>query len=111
MLSIAGSSASLTISAVRPRIAQHVPVVGRLPERVQRDRHGADLDRAEEAVDELGAVEQQQQHPLLGPHAEAAQRVAEAVDAPQQLVVGDPLVAALDRDVGAAPIATWRSTK
>ena len=54
----------------RPAVVQDVLVVGRLPQRVDRHRHRADLDRAEEAVGELRAVEQQQQDALFDAHLE-----------------------------------------
>ena len=76
-------------AARRAGIPHHVSVVVRLPQRVQRHRHGAHLDRAEEAVDELGAVVNQQQHALFRPHREAAQRAGEAVHLVQELFVGD----------------------
>ena len=87
----------------RTRIVNDVLIVGRLPQRVQRNRHRARLDRAEEAVDEIGAVEEKQQDALLGPDVDSAQRTAEPIHASQHLVVGDTGVAAFDRDVRAAP--------
>src|SRR2546425_7537984 len=82
----------------RTRVANHVLIVGRLPERVQRHRHRARFDRAEEAVRELGSVEEQQQHTFFRPHAETAQRAAEAVHLVEELLVRDPAIAALDGD-------------
>src|SRR5207249_6194886 len=50
--------------------ASDVRVVGRLPQCVERNRNRARLDRAEEAVDERRAVEEQQEHALFGTNAE-----------------------------------------
>ena len=81
-------------------------VVGRLPERIDRDRNGADLDRAEERDVEERRIEQQEQDALFGPHVEfPAQRAAEAVDELAQLAVGDTPLAALDCDMAAASFA------
>ena len=62
-------------------------------------RHAADLDRTEETVQELGRVREQQQYPLFRTHAELAKRIAYAVRPLQQLLIADPLVAALDRNL------------
>ena len=87
------------------RVVQHVPVVRRRPERVQGNRHGADLDRTKEAVHERRTVGEQQDDPFPGPDVQCrAQRATEPIRACQHLRVGDPLVAAFDRDVVAAPV-------
>ena len=88
------------------RIVEDVAILGGLPQRVDRNRHRADLDRAEEAAGEVRRIEQQQRDPLFPPHAEmVAQRAAGAVDALQQLLKRDALVAALDGDLRAAAFA------
>jgi hypothetical protein len=84
-------------------VVQDVLVVGRLPQRVGRHRDGADLDRAKKRVDELRAVEQQQQDALLDAHVEhVAQGVAESIDVVEHLTIRDPLGPKLDGDVAAA---------
>ncbi len=84
------------------RILNHVRVVGRLPQRVERNRHGADLDRTEKTVRERGPVEHQQQDAVLRPDAERAQRRSGAVHVAQQVVVRDALISTFDRDAAAA---------
>ena len=55
---------------------------------VDHHRNGARLQDAEERADELGAVRQGDQHPLLAPDVEATQRVGESVGEALYLVVG-----------------------
>src|SRR5207247_10507323 len=89
----------------RPRMVENVSVIGRLPQRVDRNGYSADLDRAKEAVRERRAVEQQEDDALLGPDAEPiAQRAAAPVDAVQKLPVRDTLIAAFDGDRRAAAL-------
>ena len=91
----------------RARVVQDVLVVVGLEQRAGRNRHRADLDRAEEAGDILRAVEQQEQHAFFDAHAERiAQGIAEAIDAVEHLAVGDARVARvhLDRDALAAAL-------
>ena len=65
----------------RARVVEDEFVVSGRPERVDRNRHGADLDRAEEAVDHLRRIEHQQQDALFRTHAEPlAKRRAHAID-------------------------------
>ena len=79
-------------------IVENVAVVGRLPQRVQRDRHGADLDRAEERGGEGRRVEEEEDDAFFRPDAESvAEGAAAAVDPLGQVGVRHPLVAALDR--------------
>ena len=88
------------------RVVQDVLVVGWLEQRAGGDGHRADLDRAEESVGILGAIQQQQQHALFDAHLQLCfERVAEAVHALEHLPVGDLLVArvGLDSHVVAAP--------
>jgi hypothetical protein len=85
-----------------PRIADHILVVCGLPQRVERHRDRADLDGAEKRRDELRAVEQQEEHPIFRPYADAPQRVAAAVHMAQHIVVGEPNVATLDGNMPAS---------
>ena len=52
----------------RPRVANDVLIVLRFPQRVQRHRHRADLDRAEEGVEKRRPIEEQQQDSLFRTH-------------------------------------------
>ncbi len=79
-------------------VLEDVAQVVRRQERVRRDRDRADLDRAEERVDEGGRVQAEDDDALLHPDAELAQRVAAAVDARSELAVGDALALAADRE-------------
>ncbi len=89
----------------RARVADDVLVIGRFPQRVQRDGDGADLERAEESVREPRTVMQQEQHTLLRTHAEPSlQGVAAAIDVLVEVAVAHPLVAALDRRTAAPPL-------
>src|SRR5439155_12578372 len=85
----------------RPRagVVENVPIVGRSPQRVDGNRHGADFDRTEKAVGEFGTVDEKQDDLLLETNIDrVAQRAPEPVDAFEKLAVADALVAALDRD-------------
>src|SRR5437879_7455671 len=78
------------------RIVQNVSIISGFPQRVDRHRNGADLDRAEEAVRERWAVVQEQHNTFFLAYVqETAECVSNSVDALVKLVVGDPLVAAL----------------
>jgi len=63
---------------------------------------GADFDGAEKGVQKFGRVEKQEKDPLFGADAELEQGITDAVGVFQELLVGDPLVAALDGDFRAA---------
>ena len=70
------------------RVGEDVLVVGGSPERIDRDRNGADLDGAEEAVEEVGTVEEQQGDALFDSDAQPiAQRATELVHARGELGV------------------------
>ena len=77
-------------------------IVFRAPQRIERHRNDARLDRAEEAVGEYWRVLQDKGDALLGLDAESAQRRAKPVDALGDLPVGDALVAAFECDLRAA---------
>src|SRR5207253_1956831 len=83
-------------------VVQDVFVVARLEQRVRGNRHGADLQRAPERVHELGAVGQQQHHPLLHPDAEPSQPVAATVGAGPHVAVGDVPAAVTDGEPAGA---------
>ena len=61
------------------RIPQHVGVVRRPQEVVDRDRHRADPRRAEEAIVEAGPVLAEQHHPVARPDPEHPERVGRPV--------------------------------
>src|SRR5207253_9770619 len=87
------------------RIVQNVSIVSRFPQRVDRNRDGADLDRTEEAVRERRAVVQEQHDALFAADVEeAAECTSNPVHALVKLVVGDPLVTAFDRHGSAAAL-------
>ena len=65
------SSASLITSDAGAAVPERMRVVLRAPQRIQRHRHDAGLDRAEEAVGERGRVLQDQRDALFGLNAEA----------------------------------------
>ena len=89
----------------RRRVLQNVAIVRRLPQRVDGNRDRPDLDGAEERVEERRSVEQEQHDPLARPDAAlTAQEIAASIDALGELVVGDPLGAAFDGDLGAASL-------
>ena len=83
------------------RVLQDVLVVGCRPARIQRHRHGANLDCAKKRVDELRAVEHQQQHALLGADTQLLEHRPDAVDLVVQLLIRNAAIAALDRYGGA----------
>jgi len=72
--------------------------------RVEHHHHGAVLERAEQGADELGAVRQRQEDPLLAPQAETGEDVGEAVGQPLDLAVGELAVGQPQRDALAAPL-------
>ena len=62
-------------------VVERVHVILRAPQRIERHRHDAGLDRAEEAVGECRCVLEDQGDALFGLDAELAQCGSEAVDA------------------------------
>jgi hypothetical protein len=70
------------------RVAEHEVVILGRQQRIGGDRHDAGLDAAKKGSGEIDAVEQAQHHPLLLPHAQPGQHIAEAVDALGKLTVG-----------------------
>lgn len=82
----------------RAAVVEDVFIVLRLCLRVGGDGDCADLDRAEEGVEELRRIQEQEENALFGTNPEGEQGIAHAVGSFQQLLIGDPLVAALDGD-------------
>ena len=70
---------------------------------VDRNGHGADFYRAEEAVEEFRRVEKQKEDALFPTNAEIAEGVANPVRTFEQLLIGDTLAGAFDGDVFCAP--------
>ena len=68
-------------------VGEDVAQVVRHEQRVRRHRHGADLDRAEEGVDERGRVEAHDDDALFHPDPELAEGVAGTVDVGGNLAV------------------------
>ena len=68
-------------------------------EGIDRDGHGADADRAEKGHGKGRSVAEHYQDALLTRDAEATERVPHPADTPVQIVVGHPIVAAVDRDL------------
>ena len=77
---------------------EDVFVVLRLCLGVDGDGYSPDLDRAEEGIEELRRIQEQQENALFETNAEGQQGIADAVGSFQQLLIGHPLVAALDGD-------------
>jgi hypothetical protein len=73
--------------------------------RVDGDRYSADFYCAEEAIEKLGRVEQQEQDALSGADAEIAKRVSGAVRAFKELLVGDALSGGFYGDIFPAAFA------
>src|SRR5439155_21009680 len=88
------------------RVVQDVEIVRRLPQRVDRNRHGAGLDRPEEGICKSWRVEEQQHDALFETNIEPlAERVPEPVDTLQHLPVGYTFAAALNRNLAAPSFA------
>jgi len=79
-----------------PRVVQHVLIVCRLEQSVDRHRNCTDLDGAEETDGEFGAVVQEQEDAFFDAHAEMAQPVSEAVYAFPELAITDANAFGLD---------------
>ena len=69
-------------------VGEHEAVVLLGHQRIDRNRHDAGLDRAEESGGPVDGVEERNQHALLAPDPERAQHVAEALDALGELAIG-----------------------
>ena len=72
---------------LRAAVAQHVFIIRRCQQRVERHRDDAGLDRAEESGREVDRVEERERHPLFALHAECHQRIGGAVHPLGQLGV------------------------
>src|SRR5580704_11462794 len=79
----------------RLSVVENILILCRLKQSVRGNRHRADFDGSEEAIQEFGAVWQNEHHPFPRPYVQLAQDVAASVRAFQQLPVTYPLVAAL----------------
>ena len=88
-----------------PAVVEHEAVIVLGHQRVDRHRHDARLDRAEEGGRPIDGVEQADEDALLAADAERAQHVAEALDALGKLAIG-PAAARIDKGefAGAAGI-------
>lgn len=80
-------------------IVEDIFVVVRLGLGVDRNGHRADFDGPEEGVEKFGGVEKQEEHSVIGTHAQIAKCVADAVGALEELLVSDTLVATFDGDI------------
>ena len=79
-------------------VVQDVREVARCEQGVGRHGDRADLDRAEECVDELGRVQAEDDHALFDADPELAQRVPAAIDVGAELGVRDRPSLAADGD-------------
>jgi hypothetical protein len=77
----------------------------RLEKSIEGHGDGADLDRTEKGIQEFGSVEEQEQHPFLGTNVQRTEEIANAIDASQQLLIGDLLLATFDCRPGPVPLA------
>ncbi len=77
----------------------------RLGLRVDGDCYRANLDHAEEAVEEFWRIEKQKKDTLSGTDASVAKRVSYAIGAFEELFVRDALGGAFDGDVFSAGFA------
>jgi hypothetical protein len=80
-------------------VIENVFVVVRFGLRVDGNGHGADFYGAEEGIEKFGRIEKQEENALFRADAEIAKRVAGAVGALEELLVGNACVAAFDGDV------------
>jgi hypothetical protein len=95
----------LQVDDHRPRVAvgQQVAVVVRLEQRVERDGDDPGADGPEERRRERRAVVKHQQDALLALDAEGAHGPPGGAGLLEQLLVGDLVVGAEERDLGAPP--------
>ena len=73
-------------------VVEHEAVIVGGEQRVDRHRHHAGLDRAEECRRPIDGIEEAQQHALLAAEPERTQHVAEALHALGEVAVGPSLV-------------------
>src|ERR671925_2359827 len=83
----------------RPSVPEDVLVLRRAQERVERYRYGSYFDCAKKRVQEFRRVMQQDDDPFLRPHPAFDKSIAGTVDPRQQLLIGNLLIAALNRQV------------
>src|SRR5579883_776003 len=85
-----------------PGVIQHVLILMRLGQGADRNRHGTNLDGAEETVEKVRAVQQDEHDALLRPNAEIAKDISGAVGVFEELLIGDSIFAAFNGDIPAA---------
>ncbi len=85
-------------------VVQEVEIVGGAHQRVGGDRHRPDLDGAPERSDELGRVEAEHEHAVLGLDADLQERVPGAVHQLLDLPVGERPALIVERRRGAASL-------
>ena len=73
----------------RAAIRQHVGILIRGQQRIERHRHDAGADRAEEHAWKIHRVEHDHRHALFAADAEPAQHVGDAAALPLQLAIGE----------------------
>ena len=83
-------------------VVQEVQIVRGAHQRIRGDRNRADLDGAPERADELGRVQAQHQHAVLGLDADLEQRVARSIDQIENVRVGERAVFVAKRRHGPA---------
>ena len=69
-------------------VVQHEAIVVLGHQRIDRDRHGAELDGAEKCDRPIDRIEHAKQNAILAADAEGAQHAAEAIGAVGELAVG-----------------------
>ena len=82
---------------LRAAVVEEVEVVLGAQQRVGRDGHRADLDRAPERAEELRRVETQHEHAVFHLHAQLEQRVARAVDEVVHIAIRERAAFAVER--------------
>ena len=95
----------------RPAVDQHMQIVRRRQQRIDRHRHRTDLHRAEETGREVGRIVHQQQRALLDLQPEPAQHLPDPVRAREQLRIRDRPEVVDIRDPLPPPACTCRSSR
>ncbi len=73
----------------RAAVGEHIGILIRGEQRIQRHRHHTGADRAQEHDREIDRVEHDHRHPLLAADAETAQQVGKATRLSLQLAIGE----------------------
>ena len=80
-------------------------VIRRLPQRVDGNGYGSDLQRTEKGIDELGTIGEEDDDALLDADLQlVAKRVSDTIHPLGELGVGNALGPAFDGDVTSAPL-------